>query len=1076
MGAREAPVDEARASQFVGRNQELTELKAALDRAVAGDGRMVLLAGEPGIGKSQLADEIALVARHRGANVVWGRCWEAGGAPAYWPWVQCLRSLLQAGDQATLVELPGSAARDLATLLPELSDLAQEPSPPSDLVDPATARFRLFESTVTFLRACAAERPIVILLDDLHAADTPSLLLLRFVAAQLSGARILVVGAYRNVDPAVDTDLADAVAAVERVPSTQRLTLAGLGHGDVARLIEASTGVEPAPDVVAVVHRETEGNPLFVGEVARLIDNEDVLSSTGVSSMPLVIPQTVKEVIGRRLDHLSDACRRVLVLASVIGRDFDLGTLSTIAERSPDELLEILHEATAARVVTETPGAAGSLRFAHALIRLTLYEEMSSLRRARLHRGIAEALEAIHDDGLDTHIASLAYHTIQAGPEGDHVRAIGYASRAGLRALDQLAYEEAARWFREALAALDRQDDPRTRCELRIMLGDALSHAGDRDGATRSFGAAADLARALGAREALARAALGYGGQFTWRTARDDPTLRLLLEEALTAIGPSDDPLRVRLLTRLVAGPLRDDPDIDRRRRLAREAVAMAERLDDDRSIAYALDGLVYTMASDEIRTRLEVIRRLIVVAERAGDRERVLSGHSLLFDCLWEIGDATGAHAEVGITRRLASELQEPVQLWFSSAGESLLALHEGRLEDAERLIERSRRIGERAERYNAELSYDLQRFWLRFEQGRLGEVKDEILLATARYNNYPTWSCLLPFFQLHMGLSDEAAAGVQRLAPDRFGSLPQNESWLFGLCLLAEVISHVGSDEDVEILHDALDPYAGRVGLSPQELSYGAVAYPLGLLARRKRSFGDAAAHLEQAIVINDRMGGRPAADRARRALDELRSRRSIGGMRGEPEASSRHIEGVLRREGEIWSVALGSESGLLKDSKGVRYLRALLSQPGQEVHAIELARAVEGVGSTTTARAGDAGPALDERAKREYRARVGELQAEIDEAEAWNDPERSAKGREELDFLVRELAGAVGLGGRDRARASDAERARVNVTRAIKATLQRIEDVCPSIGAHLRATVRTGQFCAYEPDPLSFVRWIA
>jgi tetratricopeptide (TPR) repeat protein len=1049
----------------------MAELEAALEHAAAGDGRMVLIAGEPGIGKSQLADEIAHAARHLGATVVWGRCWEAGGAPAYWPWVQCLRSLLRTADQATIVEWLSSSAADLVTLLPELSDLAPELSRPFDLVHPDTARFRLFESTVSFLRACAAEQPIVVVLDDLHAADTPSLLLLRFAAAQLSGARVLVVSAYRNIDPAVDTDLAETVAAVERVPSTHRLTLTGLGHEDVARLIEASTGVEPAPGVVAAVHRETEGNPLFVGEFSRLIDNEDLLSSADVS-MPLVIPETVKEVIGRRLDRLSEACRRVLVLASVIGRDFDLDTLSTIAERSPDELLEILEEATAARVVAETPGAVGSLRFAHALIRLTLYEETSSLRRARLHRGIAEALETVHEESLDEHVASLAYHAIQAGPEGDLGRALEYASRAGLRALELLAYEEAARWFREALAALDRLDDPATRCELHIMLGDALSRAGDRDGATRNFSAAADLARAIGAPDALARAALGYGGRFTWWAARDDPTLRSMLEEALTAMGPSDDPLRVRLLSRLVAGPLRDDPDIERRRRLAGEAVAMAERLDNDRSIAYALDGLVYTLASDEVGTRLAVIRRLIDVAERAGDRERVLSGHSLLFNCQWEIGDASGARAEADITRSLAQALHEPGQLWLASAEESILALYEGRLDDAERLIERSRRIGERAERYNAELSYDLQRFWLRFEQGRLEEVGDEILLASARYQSYPTWSCLLPYFQIHMGLSDEAAAGVQRLALDRFGSLPQNESWLFGLCLLGEVVSDVGSDEDAEILYDALRPFAGRVGLSPEELSYGAVAYPLGLLARRRGSLEDAEAHLSRAIVINERMGGRPAAGRARRALKDLRSR----GTNIEPEVAAHRIEGVLRREGEIWSLSLGRESGMLRDSKGVRYLRALLSQPGQEVHAIELVRAVEGVDSATMARAGDAGPALDERAKREYRARIEELQTEIDEAESWHDSERAAKAREELDFLVHALAEAVGLSGRDRPAASDAERARVNVTRAIKATLERIEGACPSIGAHLRATVRTGQFCAYEPDPLSIVRWMS
>jgi tetratricopeptide (TPR) repeat protein len=1062
----------------VGREREMEELLDALDGAVGGDGRLVLLAGEPGIGKSRLADELSLRAHAVGAEVRWGRCWEAGGAPPYWPWVQSLRGHLRETDPDDVRRRVGSKGGDLVTILPELAEILPDLPDRPEVLDPDTARFRLFESVTGFLREAARVRPLVVVLDDLHAADTPSLLLLRFIVSQLAGTRLLIVAAYRDVDPLIHGDLGRAIADVVRVPRTRTITLVGLDETDVETLIREATGVNAPRLVVAAVHRETEGNPLFVGEVARLLAQEGTLSSPA-QLQRVSIPQSVREVIGRRLEHLSDSCRRILVLASVIGREFDLDTLSRISERSAEDLLDVLSEAIKAKVVTETPGPFGGLRFAHALIRDTLYEEMPPLRRARLHRGIGEALEELHAHDIEPFLATLAYHHVRAGSAGEPALAVDFAQRAGRRALVLLAYEEAVRLFLEALAVPDRKEDLARRCELLLDLGDAQTRAGDRDGSKESFRAAADLARSLGSSARLARAALGYGGPFVWSASRDDPNLVRLLEEAIEAIGPHDDPLRVHLLARLAGGPLRDDPDIERRRRLGVEAVEMAERLGDEEALAYALDGRGWAIlfAAEDIDTRLGVAQRLVDTAERLGDRERAMDGHGYRCVCRWEAGDVTDARLQLEIVVRLAQELRQPALMWFAAAMEALVALFKGRFDVAEELIERAREVGERAEPYYANSSHAMQLLWLRMEQGRLADARDELFRAAAEYANYPMWSCLVPFFQLHLGMLEEAAAGFDRRAADGFVSLPQNETWLIGLSVLGEVGSQVGSDAGAATLYELLLPYGDRVAVTYCEVSYGSVALPLGLLANRIGRTEEALDHLRRAVELNERMGGRPATDRARQALAELGGAytdQRIVALKEGAAPTSHEGRGTLRRAGEYWTLALDRESGLFKDSKGLRYLAVLLGRPGHEIHAMDLVRTVEHGSPRHPSASGDAGEMLDERAKREYHRRVEDLRAEIHEAEAWNDPEREARAREELDFIDRELARAVGLGGRDRRAISDAERARVNVTRAIKATLDRIETSCPRTAAHLRVAVKTGTFCAYEPDPRSGLSW--
>ena len=419
------------AGPFVGRDRELLLLQAGLEDALAGRGRLFLLAGEPGIGKSRLADELASGAKQRGAKVLWGRCWEAGGAPPYWPWVQGIRTYLRETDHERLRAHLGTAAVDIAQMLPELRELFPDlPEPPA--LEPEAARFRLFDATTAFLERAADTQPLVVVLDDLHAADTPSLLLLEFLAAELAVARILLIGTYRDIELGIDHPLAETLVQLARQAS-ERVHLTGLARPDVSRFIELTTRAEAPEALVAAIHERTDGNPLFVEEVVRLLAAEGALTGDASALARPIVPPSVRDAIGQRLRRLTDECNRVLGLASVLGREFDLDALEQLTGVPRRDLLGLLDEAVAARLVSEAPGTPGRLRFAHALIRDSVYEGLTSARRIEAHREAGEVLEAQHAGDVEPVLAELAYHFVQAGQGGETDKAVDYARRAGDR-------------------------------------------------------------------------------------------------------------------------------------------------------------------------------------------------------------------------------------------------------------------------------------------------------------------------------------------------------------------------------------------------------------------------------------------------------------------------------------------------------------------------------------------------------------------------------------------------------------------------------------------------------------------
>lgn len=854
-------------TSMVGRSRELTDLEAALDDALAGRGRVVLLGGEPGIGKSRLADELAARARDRGARVLWGRCWEAGGAPAYWPWVQSIRSYVGESEPNELRAELGASAVTITQILPELRAVFPDLSEPVP-VESEEARFRLFDAAAAFLRNVARRRPLVLVLEDVHAADVPSLLLLQFVAGALRDAPVLVVATYRDIELGRDHPLRSALVDLARAPSTRAFALGGLGETEVAALIETIAGRVPRDEVVRAIARETEGNPLFVTEVVRLLVSESILDEAAEgAARRIVLPDSVREVIGRRLSQLSPECADVLALASVLGRDFSLDALALVSERPTDELLELLETGIAARLVTEVPGSLGRLRFAHALVRDVLYGELTTVRRIRVHRRAGEALERIYDRDVEPHLTELAYHFVEAAPGGDVDRAVGYAGRAADRAVALTAFEEAARLYRTALQALELRDPPDAefRCELLLRLGDALARAGDAPTAKQAFLEAAALARQLRLPDELGRAALGYGGRFVWEAGRGDPYLVPLLEEALAALS-GDSLLRARLLARLAGGPLRDEVDRTRRDALSKEAVEIAGRLGDPATLAYVLDGRHEAIwGPDNIDERLEIAGEVARVASEAGDRERILQGHHYRFIALLELGDVAAARAEIDAQARLADELRQPTQFFYVANCRATLAAFEGRWDTAERLADEAFGHGERAEPAIAVLYHGIQLYMVRRGQGRLGELADQARRAVDAFPTYVVLRCVLAHLYAELGKEADARRELHLLANDRFSGLPRNDEWLFGMSLLADVAGFLRDVGAGEVLYEQLLPFDGQNAVSAPDACTGAISRSLGVLAATVARHQAAERHFEDAVAMNERTGGRPWAAQA-------------------------------------------------------------------------------------------------------------------------------------------------------------------------------------------------------------------
>jgi class 3 adenylate cyclase/tetratricopeptide (TPR) repeat protein len=468
---------------FVGRQREVETLVVALDDAIAGRGRVIMLVGEPGIGKTRTALELAHHASLRPARVLWGRCYEREGAPPYWPWVQAIREYVRSEDPERLRAVMGGGATDIVEIVEDLRDRLPDHGFRASIQDPKQARFRLFDSIATFLRNAAALRPVMLVLEDLHAADSGSLLLLEFVANELVGTRLLLVGTYRDVEVVRHHPLAKTLAELARAQPVERILLRGLSQAETSRFVEVRSGVAPPPGLVTTLYAQTEGNPLFVAEIVRLLVEEGHLAP-GVpvngGGLRLRIPDGVREVIGQRVNRLSEPCNRALTIAAVIGRGFRFDQLQPLVDKlTDDQLVDALEEGLASRLIEEMAGTVGHYQFSHALIRETLVGELSTARRVRLHARVAEVLEQFYGGDAEDHAAELAYQFAEAGSVLGPEKAVRFSHLAGEQAIAAHAYEEAIAHFERAITFKERQ--PMDAETAALVFGLARAELGARE-------------------------------------------------------------------------------------------------------------------------------------------------------------------------------------------------------------------------------------------------------------------------------------------------------------------------------------------------------------------------------------------------------------------------------------------------------------------------------------------------------------------------------------------------------------------------------------------------------------------
>jgi class 3 adenylate cyclase len=939
--ATEAPADElgkldralprelAVASEvFVGRLGEIDVLMGLWQLAVEGSLRTALLAGEPGIGKTRLAAELAHRAHAEGAVVLFGRCDEDLGVP-FQPFSEALRAYVQACPSGELATQAGRGAGELARLVPELGERVLGLRPAST-GDPDEQRDRLFEAVGSLLSGASQARPLLLVLDDLHWAARPTLLMLRHLLRSREPMRLLLLGTYRDTELDRAHPLADVLADLRREPvPIERLRLRGLDADAVSAYVAATGGeARDAHDAAFArsLYESTEGNPFFIGEVLRhlvesgLVRREDGRLVAAAEIADVGLPEGVKDVIARRLSRLSEAANRALAMASVVGPVFSLPVLERVdGSGNPDELLDALEEALRAGLISETGPATYS--FSHALIRQTLYAELSSTRRVRLHRRIGEAIE--HAPGADRQVEALAHHFAEAALDGQIAKAADYALAAGRRALDRLDPEEAvARLERGVeLLKLEPAADHARIADLLLALAQARSELVDMDGNHAAALAAADAAGTIGSAERLARAALVY-----WPpagTGVDDPTLPALLERALKAVGDDHPTLRVLLTTRLtfyLAYPLGQGfAKVDE----AERALALARQTGSDEALAAALRLTIRTLyGTTRIAEQIPLSDELLTVGRRTGEQRSELLALAFRHNAHIQLADRGGYEADLEELRRRAAEVGTRRAKYILAVIQGLQALMEGRFAVVEPLSEQALAVGGlQTDRLAGHPARMTRLYW---EQGRPDQAIDTSRDWARRIRGHPVARVCTARLQAELGERDPANSVLDELMANNLAAVPRDLHWPCVLVDLAALCAQLQATEHASRVTAHLRPYGGYVVLMGGHLCVGAADRFLGMLAQTLGRADDAVAHYAAALELEQRLKAAPLA--ARTQYWFARALRARGAATDE------------RRAAEQLEVALATsrELGMAGLEGDVRQLLAVLGPDGSSAEA--------------------------------------------------------------------------------------------------------------------------------------------
>ena len=1059
-----------------GRARDVAELEGALEEALGGHGQAAVLVGEAGIGKSWLAAQVAERGRDAGATVAWAGC-SAGAAPSFWPWRQLLDRLEpQRGRHPALARLHVGA-------------------PVTAPDDPEADRTELFGAVADVLREAAGDRLLVLVVDDLHWADDSSLRLLTFVAPLLRTLALLLVVTVRDERESRRDTVDEVVAELSR--HGRRLELGPLTAAEVEALAIQSVAGPLGEGVAGFVHHYSGGNALFARELVRLLGTRQALGDVPAARRAVGVPQGVRAVVTQRLERLPSATRELLDLAAVAGDVIGLDVLQQATGSSAPDLLAGLEPAVAARVVNAV--SVGRYAFGHALIRAAVVDEMGVVRRVQLHQQVGEALAALQERGAHLDVADLAYHWLAAAPGGNAARAVRYARAAAEQAEAMLAYERAAQLYDDALSALAIDPTAGDRAGLLLARAEALVASGDLAQSQAVFTQAADVARAAGRADQLARAALGLGaGVGGFEIALFDQDQIRLLEEALDGLGAQPGALRALVLARLSVALAYTD-SVARRLALAEAAVAMARECQDPAALAHALAAHCDAIAGPaDTHQRLREADEIVAWATSTGDRRLQLLGRRTRLVALLELGDTAGADAEIEAYDRTAGSLRQPLYLWYVPLWRGMRAAAQGRMDEAVQLCDEAARIGRAAGSVNAMMLSAVLRWTVRVEQARPAEAAAAIAELAELVPDMPTIvrSLNTALVAAAGGDADEAS---RHLAPVLAGiaGLPLDAEWLAAMVEVVDVLRITGPHPVGAQLYGWLLPFRDRHPIDGiGATDYGSVERHLGVLAALQGHHAEAREHLARALAANSAAGhrlgvARSLADIGTLLHDEELVRQAGAAYRemglpvraaqveqlraGEKQARSPRQPaadaGTLRCEAGLWTATFGDRTVHLPDRKGLHDIAALLAVAGRELHVLDLvappAAPATGVTGEGLHEQGDLGPQLDATARAAYRARLAELEHDLAEARAGGDLARAERAAAEHDALVEQLAGAFGMGGRPRRAGDPVERARSTVTRRIRDAIAAVERAHPELGRHLRSAVRTGTYCVYDPE---------
>jgi predicted ATPase len=1010
---------------LIGRDEVLAVLRASFDQAAAGRGHLVLIGGEAGIGKTAVAGAAAGRAAAQGALVLWGRCTETEGVPAFWPWAQVIRAAADAGAKPPeAVEALGWAA----------------PAEPTGVSGAAAsrARFRLFDATAGFLASLAESRPVVVVVEDLHWADPDSLALGEFAARQLPGRRVLLLGTYR--DEEATGQLRHLAGSASLIP------LGGLGPADVSELMARLLGRAPGEDEARRMWERTAGNPLFVTELTRLTA---VRGAPGAPGLAAPVADSVGDVIERRLARLPQDCVHTLAAASLDAPVLRPGLLQYALGVDVEAHLE---QAAAAGVVVR---AGTGLRFAHDLFREVLAAGLTPDARAGLHLRLARALEEQRAAGGVAHPAELAAHycavTVTNPDPALRSAAVRHSRAAAADAAARLAFADAAAHLERALPLADA--DSVTRVDVLLELGEARRKAGRLALARATYLDAAALAQAGDDHARLARAALGLHavGAKTGPSAEREQTIGLLQPAAGTT-GLTGE--LAALVNAALARDLYHSLDASRTRQaqqLAHHAVTLARGSGDSWTLARCL------IAAHDVRwrpgsarERLTVLDELLALARQLHSADLTAQTRLLRATALLELG-SPAAHAELDLFCRESEQLGDAAARWDAQSRRAAAALLAGRLEEAGTLISAAGQAAEDMGSADAVWIHDIQRWELARLQAGRGSYRRRRPDAEPPVETWPPWIALQVAEDGDLEHAAAIMAGFPVEQSDGPGATTGYDLWFPSIA--AEAAARCGTSGQRRQLYQRLLPLAGTHVVCGATVAYaGAVDHYLGLLAASLGEPSAAAAHLTDAAAQHHQIGASAWAQLS--ALEQAR----LGQTTLAAATPNR-----FHRDGAVWHITYRGKTIRMPDAKGLRDIATLLARPREPVRATQLAGLVAPAG---------ADPVLDDQARAAYKARLTELDQDIDDATASNDLERAARAAAERDALIGQLTHALGLGGRSRRLGDDTERARKAVTARIHHAIDRLQHHHPDLAAHLRAAIRTGTACTYQPaEPIDW-----